>query len=688
MSAQGSNGASSLPTVEASSRVWNANVGKAVLGYLLVGLAALLPRVVALGRFADTDEVAYWLQRSELFLQAIRSGDFAATAITSHPGVTTMWLGAAGMSLRRTLFAWHLVVDESFPTVLALIRLPAALTHVLAIVVGYWLLCGMLPRLMATLAALLWASEPVLIGYSRMLHVDALAASFAMLSLLAACAYWNHRRGRKTLVLSAICGALAILSKSPAAALLPIVAGIALWHIWRQPASGRARALLALLAWGGIAGITLLVVWPALWAAPMSVVNLLRIGVTAEGAVPHRGGNFFLGQVNDRPGWIYYLLALPMRLTPWTLAGLILLPVTWRRIPVGIRPTLLALAAFVLLFLGGLTLFPAKLARYVVPVLPATAVLAAAGLVGAMSYLGLLLNRSQQYRRLQWTAGIVPIVVTVIVAAFNLAAWHPYTLAYFNPLLGGERAGARTFLLGAGEGMEQVAAWLNQQPNITGVTVLSPLAGTLQPYLRPGARAISVSSSQTTLPPTTGYVVVTINRAQLAPVEPPLDRFYERVTPLHTVSIHGVPYAWIYEAPPATPYASGAVFGDALQLEGYDAPKQSVPGQAVTLRLVWDVRTEFTSDTMLFAHLLRDDGERVAQVDIPLPTTSWHLGRFPSSEIPIAVPATTPPGTYRLFIGLYNPTDGQRLALTAAPVTELDGPDALELMQVRIEPTP
>ncbi|HEX9441042.1 MAG TPA: glycosyl transferase, partial [Roseiflexaceae bacterium] len=145
-----------------------------LLSYLAIGLAALLPRVLDLGVFLTGDEADFWLRRSDTFLRAIQSGDFAATAITTHPGVTTMWLGSAGIVLRRTLFESGILHDETFPTVLALTRLPVALTHIVGILLGYRLLRRLLPPATAFLAAFLWAADPFIIAYSRVLHVDAL----------------------------------------------------------------------------------------------------------------------------------------------------------------------------------------------------------------------------------------------------------------------------------------------------------------------------------------------------------------------------------------------------------------------------------------------------------------------------------------------------------------------------------
>jgi len=204
-----------------------------LMSYLALGLAALLPRVLDLGVFLTGDEANFWLRRSDLFMRALRSGDFAATAISTHPGVTTMWLGSAGLLLQDWLLDSGIVRDGSFATFLALTRLPTALVHVAAVLLGYRLLRRLFAPVPAGLAALFWAADPFMIGYSRVLHVDALAGSFAVLSLLAACAYWHHERRRADLILSGVCAGLAILSKSPALAIVPVVGVIGLAAAWR-----------------------------------------------------------------------------------------------------------------------------------------------------------------------------------------------------------------------------------------------------------------------------------------------------------------------------------------------------------------------------------------------------------------------------------------------------------------------
>src|SRR5690606_16785375 len=142
---------------------------------------------------------------------------------------------------------------------------------------------------------------------------------------------------------------------------------------------------------------------------------------------------------------------------------------------------------------------------------------------------------------------------------------------------------------------------------------------------------------------------------------PPFDQFYGRAVPLHTVRIHGVEYAWIYQAPPPVQQERRASFGDAIGLLGYSVDSAPTPGEMAMLRLVWEARAAPPADYTLFAHLIGPDGGRVSQVDLPYPTSGWQAGRFVTTELPVPIPADVAPGVYRLVVGLYEPDTGRRL---------------------------
>lgn len=674
------------PTTERAGRVpW------VLLSYLGIGLVALLLRVLDLGVFLTGDEANFWIKRSYTFLGELASGNYAETAISTHPGVTTMWLGSLGIQLLDTLSERGWLPDYQTTTTLGLIRLPAALTHVVCLLVSYAMLRRLLPAAVAVVAAVLWATDPFFVAYSRVLHVDALAGSFATPSLLAACLYWHHTRQRGWLVVSAVCAGLAIMSKSPALLLVPVTGLIALADMWRQRQTQGwfRRGAFALGGWGLVCGLTMLALWPAVWANPAAVIEQVRVGVVVEGAQPHQLGNFYLGEANLSPGWTFYLVATALRLTPWAMLGLLLLGLAWWRFPAlaPARRDLLVLAGFFVLFVLAMSFFPKRFNRYLIPAWPPVDILAAAGLVwGALAAGEVGQQVLRAGREMARRVAAVLLSGVALVALVNAFWWHPYSMAYFNQALGGARMGAYAFQIGWGEGFNLVADWLNQQPNITGVATISRMTEVLNPYLKEGAQASPARGPDPLKD--AGYIVVYVRAVQEGPPSPPFDQFYLHAIPAHTVRIHGVEYAWIYEVPPPLDQAAPAMFGTDIHLRGFDQAGDLLRGQELLLQLTWETYRLPPKDYWLFAHLLGPDGQRYAQVDLPYPTTGWTPGRFVKTNLPLTLPEGAPAGPYRIIIGLYDPENGQRLPLTAGNVADpsLAGGDALLLAQVEVAP--
>lgn len=679
------------------------------LSYGLVGVVALLLRVLDLGAFISGDEADFWIHRSGLFLLALQRGDYAATAITTHPGVTTMWLGSAGILLRQFLFESGLLQQESMATLLVLYRLPVVLVHVAGILAGYGMLRRMMPAAVALLAALLWATDPFIVAFSRVLHVDGLAATFGTLSLLAACLSWNHTRHKGWLLLSGACAGLAIVSKSPALVLVPAVSLLAVFSVRRGPPAHLARGLLAqtgvLLIWGLACAAAATLAWPAVWAAPLRVYEVLRVGVEVEGGSPHMMGNFFLGREMDAPGPLFYPVSLVMRATPWVLVGLLLLPLALRSPQLKHSSRDIAfLAGFAILFIVAMSLFPKKFNRYLIPCFPAIVTIAAAGLVGGLEHLIALIARFSQ--RWQNTAkgakranagGIIPTLVSVLalVAILHGFWWHTYGIAYFSELFGGARAGPRTFVVGWGEGYGQVAKYLNRQPDITDVITLTRWGSSLNAFLKEGAYSAGPDDGQ--IPDKTGYIVVYIRHVLGGNPSPPFDRFYQRTTPLHTVTIHGVDYAWIYDAPEPVSTTLEADFGPLIQSSGYTLDTSAIRSSGVlTLSTQFQARAPIATDYLLFAYVFDAAGRRVAQIDVPpagphAPTSRWEPGRYQFWSHPLPLPHNLPAGRYRVAYGLYNPANFSRLPLQAPPPppgapVEGAGPHALFLNPITIGP--
>lgn len=682
------------------SRCHALNTLGAILLVVLIGGVALWARAADLGRFVTHDEIEFWMRRSESVLRALRHHDYHLMEVSTHPGVTTMWLGALGSAIRRWLLEQGWVRHETFPLMLSLYRLPVVLVHVIVVIGCYGIMRQFFPRAVATMASVFWAVDPFVVGYSRLLHVDGLMGSFSTLSLLAACLAWNRRVHLRWLILSGGGAGLAILSKSPALALVPIVAILAVVSSLAGKGGGNTHELfrgvgqgvLAMAGWMGVALLTIMVCWPTLWVAPERAFEALRVGVEVEGAQPHMTGNFFLGQRLDAPGFAYYPVTLALRTTPLTLIGLFLLPLAlvWdQRRPVDVRflsptawRTVSALVAFILVLTIGLSCFPKKFNRYLVAVFPAVDILAAVGLVWGIHRITPLLRLEPWQGRRMWGYRL-GYTIFILAAITNAVWWHPYSIAAFNQLLGGAPAGARTFAVGWGEGLEQVAAWLNEQPNIQDVLITSTMVTSLNPYLRRGARA-TFPDPQGRLKDGTGYVVVLISQVQGGPPAPPFDAYFNRMPPLHQVTIHGVPYAWIYEALPPVRSPRLASFAEHIAFYGYTPAEGVRTEDMVHVKLVWQSLARVTKDYWFFAHLVGSDGKRYAQIDQPYPTSQWEPGRFVHTELLFPIPNGIPAGSYCITIGLFDHVHQDRLPLRSEAIADprVAGPNALLLMEL------
>ena len=115
------------------------------------------------------------------------------------------------------------------------------------------------------------------------------------------------------------------------------------------------------------------------------------------------------------------------------------------------------------------------------------------------------------------------------------------------------------------------------------------------------------------------------------------------------------------------------VFGsDEIALEALTfGPPAPRPGEIVTMDVAWAVAGDRApaADYVVFVHLLDAAGRIAAQRDMaPLGgsarTSTWPAGPGNAARldrIGLAIPGDTPPGRYRLLIGLFDPATGHRL---------------------------
>lgn len=125
--------------------------------------------------------------------------------------------------------------------------------------------------------------------------------------------------------------------------------------------------------------------------------------------------------------------------------------------------------------------------------------------------------------------------------------------------------------------------------------------------------------------------------------------------------------------PPAMEHHLDAVFGDDVQLLGYDLASGSVePGNTVDVTLYWKALRRMEPIYAVFNHLLDSDGDLLAQQDAwpqegTYHTNQWMAGEIVEDHYTIPVPSDAQPGQYKLLVGIYNAATSER------PVTCVEG---------------
>lgn len=650
---------------------------------LLLGLLAFIPRGVLQGTFLTVDEAYNWFARSEKFLAALRSGDYVHTIFVGHPGVTTTWLGAAGLLTHEWLARAGMVAPQDPDIRRMLMRLPVAVVTAVCLALAYPLLRRLFGFKVALLAGLLWAFDPFLVAHSKVLHTDALLTSFTIVSLLSALVAFRfdesvapraHTVRWPMLIASGVAGGLAVLTKTPALILLPLIALIAWSARHLDYVRGGRLMILPVAAWATTVIVCWGLLWPAAWIAPRQAVAAMYQEAKENGGSPHEKGSFFLGNAVADPGPLFYPVAIAFRLTPWVCLGLggALVAALRRRSTLPNRPALWVLVVFVLLFATIMTGLPKTFDRYLLPIFPVLDLCAEIGLVWLAGLIGRWANAGATPRSRPATAAWI---IAAIVPAANLAWYHPYELAYYNPLLGGGAVASRTVPVGWGEGYEAAGAYLAAQPD----ACTTPAAVEFHPLLAPYTcnPLIELDASDTS--PFQHYTVLYRDQIQRGNAQKVTTSLMNGQRPVYVVQEHGIEYAYIYDVPPYVEHPVNADWGQGLRLLGYNIAAEEARKQGVlTVTWQWQAASPPPEHIVLFEHIIGAAGERLTQLDLPLAGAppngvNWRPGRATVWTQVLPIPKDAPADQYWLAIGLYDARNGRRLPVNAPAARDAPG---------------
>ncbi len=683
---------------ESVKKLWRSQRFRIWALVFLIFLLAFILRVIY-----PVSRPLVWSDRAFHFMNAVGEQNWIGTYKRYHPGVSIMWL--AGIPLRLFSVAnGGLTADQMLgvaPTqpgtlvnALQVAVLPVVFVISLCIALTYPLLRRLAGHRIALAGALFLALDPFYIGYSKVVHPDALLATFMLMSALFLLTYLKERR-LLTLALSGLFAGFSFLSKSPSIFLIPyaslvVTAGLLVpWYRYRartnDPTLPWAKILWpivrTLLLWAGVAALAYVIFWPAMWVSPLETIQNVLGGVSKHQANPHDNPVFFNNQIlTTDPGIGYYLSVIGWKTTAITLPLVVVAtafalvrfrsPKSW---PVW------ALLAYVFFFTIQMTLGQFKQIAYLLPVFPALDVIAAFGLVWSAEALARLkpLRAFAHFDR-------VFIILIIGVQAIITFVSYPYFTAHYNRLLGGTQVAQ--YILpqqDQGEGLEVAARFLNSLPHGQDETAqIHPRGAIVFKREFEGRTLVEIS-------PLARYRIYSLNHLmrQLGDEEW-LEQWEadQKNEPLLIVEVGGIPQVWVYGKLPEDLAAGGPAFdldyrlGENITLENVRLKSDTISsGDTLTLLMYWRAESEISGDYTVFTHLLSADDELVAQQDnVPLlgirPTTTWRKGELLEDPYLILTDSNLPGGTYLLTVGMYD-----TLSLKRLPVYDANGeliPDA------------
>lgn len=688
-----------------------------IIALVAVVLILLLPRMGQLDHFVTSDE-SRWLIRAGNFYQALTHHDYASTYQHGHPGVSIMWSGLLGYlwvypeysTDAPGQFGWKDDAYEDWMSgqnqdpllLLAAGRAVIVIANVLIFAISFLLLIRLLGLGTAFVATALMALDPVLIGFSRLLHPDGLLSGLMLLSVLAILLYGQPGReqakkranadidrkyfGRfpmlskswPMLVLSATCAGLAWLTKTPAFILIPyvvfIVAARVIMLHWKSGSSLSDVIMelsLPLLIWFTVAAAIYVVLWPALWVAPIETAQKV-LQVSAEYAVSgHDNAIFYRGRTFfGDPGPSYYLTTLLWRLTPLTIIGACLalgLLFIAKRLTHNERYVTTALMGYVLLFILLMSQGAKKFDRYLLPVYPVLDLVAVIGWNATARWLISLYSvRAARLWPLRPAPRLLIPTLVLIATQATLALSHaPYYINYYNPLLGGGEEAKSILTVGWGEGMDVAARHLNGQNDSDGaIQVASWHRRSPFSYFFAGdAMPLEFFWAA-------DYAVTYAGQEQRWLPSRRVAAFFKRQSSAYQVFLNGTSYANIYSRADA-PIPDFDIYWElqgqpVIQLVSYTLfPGVVAPGSNQDLALHLIGIGPVDRNLNILVRLSGREGQELFRADrwpFGAATSDWREGELWLDTFTITIPPETTSGLYRVELSFYDPANLSRLS--------------------------
>jgi hypothetical protein len=349
------------------------------------------------------------------------------------------------------------------------------------------------------------------------------------------------------------------------------------------------------------------------------------------------------------------------------------------------RPAHLILIAWLIVFSAPVVLTgQAPLVRRWTGAQPAEAILIALGVVAVA-----------QVVRDRFAAPVGRVLGSVAIVASLAASAGLSIAAYFGPY-----AARPELFWGYDGGMTQVANYIRSRPDAT--VFLTPydrfyevVAITLAEARRSPAIQSYNGSACALFPAVTtretDWVVITEKDARTLPL---LHHLFPAGRIVWQLDSPVGPYARAYSVPPGQSaqlgleQRDGADLGGKVRLIGFTLPRSARAGETLSLTLALEASEPLGQSYKVFVHLRSTDDTVLAQDDrlpcnFTLNEADWRPGDVVLETYALPIPTDTPPGVYRVVLGMYQPESGTRLPVLESQLDHSADGVVLSIVSVR-----
>jgi hypothetical protein len=422
---------------------------------LLCAIAFLVTSIPGLYEDVINPDGINWHTRAYNFTEALINKEFDKTFQAYHPGVTLMWLTGPTLHSLGSFYnskGIEIYSRETFLNYDYFAKVIMVSVSLLLFLLSLFLLKKIVSVKVLIAYSIFMIFEPFVIGLRRLYHLDYLTAAFLFLSFLCIYIYSFKDNRFRYYLFSILTFVLAFLTKTTALIFFPFIPVIILFG-----KQNVRKKFLPIILIPFLSFVFLFILFPALWGSPLRTIpslynkivpGIVDIGFYNKKEIGSSGQEqtIILDDIKGNSFWYFYLLELPLILSPITF-GLLLISLFVLMFKIFKKEAgSLEILSFLIsaVFIVGLSFASKKGLRYAIIYLP---------------FLFIIISVWMEKLHLKTFKTVLIVLLISLIPQYIKI--FPYFYVYGSPLFGGVKARTEIFKPSSfGVGAYQVSKYI------------------------------------------------------------------------------------------------------------------------------------------------------------------------------------------------------------------------------------